>query len=244
MNNSIGLPIVELEKDDLKFQTPFAMSVTGPSQSGKSEFIVKLLQNRELLFATNFDQIYYFTPETLFMRHNEIFEKLKTTFCGIEHFAGLPDIIKLNLLDKRPKLLILDDLMHEFLSSESMVRLLSVDVHHFNISIIFTLQNFYAPSRYGTTVAKNVNYRVLFYNRMDLRETRNISLQIGAKPNFLNDSFEFLMDEFPNEPPYLILDNHIKNKHKRLFVKSNIFPTKKFNSNNKEEFKPIYFFPK
>jgi len=237
---------VELDENDLKFRTPFAMSITGPSQSGKSEFIVKLLQNRKDLFTSDFERVMYFTPDALFVRPNEIYEKLKQACPHIQHFAGLPDTDKLNLKhDKQPKLLIIDDLMNEFLSDESMVRLLSIEVHHFNISCIFTLQNFYAPTKFGTTVAKNINYKVIFYNRMDLRETRNISLQISNQPRFLTESFEFLLREYPSAPAYIVIDNHFQNKNKLLFVKSQIFPSNKFSqSQSVLEIKPIFFFPK
>jgi len=245
-NPKSTVQLLEINDDDFKFKAPFAMSVTGPSQSGKSEFIVKLLQHKDLLFAVDFDKIFYFTPESLFIRHNVIFDRLKQFYPQILHISGLPDVIKLHLThDRMPKLLIIDDLMNEFLSSEAMVQLLSVEVHHFNISVIFTLQNFYAPSKFGKTIARNVNYQVLFYNRMDLRETRNISLQISTQPNFLIESFEFLLKEFPSDSPYIIIDAHFRNKHKHLFVKSHIFPTNEFNLKSKDnELKPIFFFPK
>jgi len=245
VNPRLTVQPLSIEQEDLKFQCPFAMSINGPSQSGKSDFIVKLIKNKDLLISSKFEKIFYCTPESLFVRPNDIFEKLRAICPEIQHLAGLPDYQKLNLTqDKQHKLLIIDDLMNEFLSSELMVQLLSVDVHHFNISCIFTLQNFYAPSKFGTTIAKNLNYRVIFQNRLDLRETRNISLQICNKPNFLSESFEFLLSEFPDDSPYLILDGHLKNKHKSLFVKSHIFPTKKFNLHDRDEIKPLYFFPK
>lgn len=246
INPHSTVQVLDVDDDDFKFKTPFAMSITGPSQSGKSEFIVKLMQHKNLLFSVDFEKVFYFTPEALFVRHNEIFEKLKQFCPNIQHVSGLPDVIKMNLIyDRTPKLLIIDDLMNEFLSNEAMVKLLSVEVHHFNITVIFTLQNFYAPSKFGKTIARNVNYQVLFFNRIDLRETRNISLQISSQPNFLAESFDFLLREFPDESAYIIIDGSFKNKHKHLFVKSHIFPTNEFNFKNKDdEFKPIYFFPK
>ena len=35
--------VVNISDDMLKFKTPFAMSVSGASMSGKSEFILKLM---------------------------------------------------------------------------------------------------------------------------------------------------------------------------------------------------------
>ena len=228
---------VTVEDDTLKFKTPATMCISGPSMSGKSEFILKLIQHRELLFDVQFDQIFYCEPETLVLRHNLIFEKIKEVFPRAQLIIGLPDVTRLGLnLDNRPKLLIIDDLMSEFLSAQSMVHLLSVQVHHFNITTIFTLQNFFAHSKFGKTMSRNVTYRVLFYNRLDLTEIRTISSQICHQPKFLLEIFEFLSDTFPHEPSYVVIDGQILSPLKEFFVRSHIFP-------NNNEIKPIFFFP-
>ena len=153
---------------------------------------------------------------------------------------GLPNISKLNLdLNTLPALLIIDDLMVEFLDSPQMVNLLSVQVHHFNLSTIFTLQNFFATSKFGKTIMRNVNYKVYFYNRLDLRELRNISCQIVPQcPSFMEANFNFLFKKFPNDPShYVFVDGHFRSKHPDLFVRSHIFP------DNEGKIKPIIFFP-
>ena len=139
-----------------------------------------------------------------------------------------------------PCLLIIDDLMTEFLDSVEMVHLLSVQVHHFNLSTIFTLQNFFATSKFGKTLMRNVNYKVYFYNRLDLRELRNISCQIVPNcPSFMQSNFKFLFQKFPNDPShYVFVDGHFRSKLPNLFVRSHIFPDK----NN--EITPIIFVPK
>ena len=213
--------------------------MTGPSQSGKSEWIVQVVKNRAALFSSNFQSIIYCIPENLQHSENPIFQKIRSHYPTAQLITGLPDTLKLNLtFDSSPKLLIIDDLMSEFLSSYEMVKLLSIEVHHYNITTIFTLHNLFAPSKYGRTHARNVNYKVLFCNRLDLREARNISLQICNQPNFIAESFEFLNKEFPSSPAYIIIDGHIKAPYKKLFVRSRIFP------NNENEIEPIFFFPK
>jgi len=231
---------VTLNKDALKFRTPSAMCISGPSMSGKSEFIVNLIKFRHLLFDVEFDQIIYCEPESLVLRHNPIFEKIKAAFQNAQLVIGLPNISKMNLnLDVRPKLLVIDDLMGPFLSSEAMVELLSVECHHFNITTIFTLQNFFAPSKFGKTIFRNITYKCIFYNRLDLTEIRTISIQICHQPRFLLESFEFLRREFPDEVGYLIVDGHINSPLKEMFVRSQIFP-----KGSDNEIKPIFFFPK
>ncbi|MBM3937187.1 MAG: hypothetical protein FJ333_00835 [Sphingomonadales bacterium] len=228
---------VDINDDDLKFKSPFAMCISGQSMSGKSEFILKLISHRQQMFDTEFQQILYCEPESLALRHNPIFEKLQKILPSIRHVTGLPDVQKLNLnLDKSHKLLIIDDLMEPFLHSPDMVSLLSAEVHRFNINTIFTLQNFFAQSKHSTTISRNVTYRVIFYNRLDLTEIRTISTKISQQPRFLLDSFEFLKREFPEEPAYIVLDGHILSPIPGLHVRSQIFPS--------PQMTPIFFFPK
>ena len=238
INSERKLQLLDLDDDVFKFQVPSSLCISGPSQSGKSEWIVKLIENREKLFTTNFHELLYCVPENLSLTPNLIFEKLKASFPTARLVTGLPDTLKQNLtFDTTPKILIIDDLMSEFLASYEMVKLLSIEVHHYNITTIFTLHNLFAPSKFGRTISRNVNYKVLFNNRLDLREARNISLQICNQPNFISESFDFLLQEFPHEPAYIVIDGHIKSKYKKLFVKSQIFP-------KEDDIKPIFFFPK
>jgi len=231
---------VSIDDNALRMQVPFAMSISGPQQSGKSEFILQLIKHKEKLFTSKFVRIIYCQPELLGHSNNEFFNQLKCFFPQVELNFGLPNISKLNLdTNSLPKLVIIDDLMMELLDSPSMVDFLSIQVHHFNISTIFTLQNYYAPSKFGKTIMRNVNYNVYFYNRLDLRELRNISCQIVPNcPLFMQSNFNFLHKKFPNDPShYVLVDGHFRNKLPSLFVRSHIFPQEN------GEIKPIFFFP-
>lgn len=229
---------VELGENDLKFKAPFVLCVSGATMSGKSEFILNLITHRHEMFDVKFDQIIYCEPERLVLRPNPIFDRLKQACPSAQLVIGLPDISKLNLdLDTRHKLVVIDDLMEPFLNSQAMVQLLSIDCHHSNISTIYTVQNFFAQSRFRKTLSKNVNYRCLFFNRLDLTEIRMISMQICHQPKFLLECFEFLQKEFPHSPPYIIIDGHNQSRLKKLFIRSQILP------NEKNEITPIFFFP-
>jgi len=231
---------VNVTEKDLALKTPMAMSVSGSSMSGKSEFLLKLVLFRGQMFDVEFQRIIYCQPESLVLRHNPIFEKIKAAVPNAELVVGLPNVELLHLnLDTTPKLVLIDDQMMSFLNSEAMMRLLSVDTHHFNITTIFTLQNYFAASKFGKSLPRNCTYRCIFFNRLDLTEIRMISTQICHHPRFLLESFEFLTKEFPNQVPYLLIDGHIHSPLKDLFVRSHIFPQEDSN-----EIKPIFFFPK
>ena len=55
--------LVHFENSDLQFQTPCSICISGPSQSGKSEWIVRLINNRDSLFPVNFTDVYYCVPD-------------------------------------------------------------------------------------------------------------------------------------------------------------------------------------
>ena len=233
---------INLDKDAFKINVPFSMCISGPSQSGKSEFILNMIKYRQYLFTKEFHRIIYCLPETLANRNSEFFNRIQAYFPTAELVFGLPSTTKLNL-DMNihlPSLLIIDDMMNSFLDSIDSVNLLSVKCHHENISVIFTVQNYFSVSRYGKTIQRNVNLKVFFYNRLDLRELRNISLQINPNyPGFMESNFNFLFEKFKESPSfYILVDGHYRSKIPNLFIRSHIFPNEKT-----MKIQPIIFFP-
>jgi hypothetical protein len=127
INPNLAVQQITLEEDSLRFIVPCSMSISGPSQSGKSEFIVNLVKHRSLLFTSEFSRIIYCQPEILSHRSNTCYQKIKDLFITAELVNGLPNISKLNLdLNGLPTLLIIDDQMTTFLDSPAMVDLLTV----------------------------------------------------------------------------------------------------------------------
>lgn len=229
---------IEFPDEDYKFQTPCAISITGPSQSGKSSFIVKLIEFRQQMFTQDFKQCFYCQPANLCIRSNPIFNEIVKHFPTAELVCGLPNISKLNLdMDNSSKLVILDDLMIDVLNSSEMIQLISVEIHHSNITLLVSLHNFYCPSKHGLTFVRNLNYKIFFYNRLDLRELKAISNQVSGRSDFLHECFSFLIKTFPSQNAYVLIDGHFKSKMKSLFVRTHIFP------NKEGKFQPIVFFP-
>jgi hypothetical protein len=230
---------ISLHPNFSKLECPFAMCISGPSQIGKSEFIFNLIKNRSELFTATFHRIIYCQPEPLSRTKNVIFEKIKDEFPSAELIYDLPKLNELQLESNiSPCLLVIDDLMSSFLNSNEMAQLLSVYIHHANITCIFTLQNYFHPSRFGKTMIRNVHYRVLFYNRNEQCELRHISMQITPScPNFLASCFNFLQKYVPTFSQYILIDGHSHSKMSDMHIRSSIFP----DSNG--EIKPIIFFP-
>ena len=127
--------------------------------------------------------------------------------------------------------------MTALLDSNEMVDLLCIKCHHFQIYTVFSLQNYFATSKYGRTISRNVNYKVFFFNRVDLREIKNISVQIfPSHPDFMQSNFNFLFEKFPSDPShYIIVDGHYRSKMRLIYVHSRIFP------NSQNIIEPIFF---
>jgi hypothetical protein len=86
-----------LEPDTLRFRVPFAMVVSGPSQAGKSEFILNLIKFRELLFTSRFHRIIYCAPEIESNKVKDFFQRIKDEFPIAELWIGLPNLHRLQL---------------------------------------------------------------------------------------------------------------------------------------------------
>ena len=192
------------------------------------------------MFTTDFNRIIYCQPEGLLTKNQDYFNRLKQEFTNLELCVGIPNLAALNLdFGNLPSLLLIDDLMQSMLNSEEMLDMITKNVHHNNLTVCFTLQNYYATSKYGKSVIRNCQYRVFFYNRIDQRELISISSQIANAPNFFNANFKFLFEKFPNEPfHYLLIDGQFRSPMSNMWCRTHIFPNIKGG-----EIVPIVFFP-
>jgi ABC-type phosphate transport system ATPase subunit len=90
----------------LKLQHPFTLIVEGPSACGKSTFVITLLECREQLCDTVYENIIWCHSENKYPHH------LK----GISFIKGVPDF---DNPDHVPTLIVLDDLMDSAYSTKS-----------------------------------------------------------------------------------------------------------------------------
>ena len=238
---SIKVQEINLDPDAFKFKCPFALAISGPSMAGKSHFILKLLQNHEVMFTAKFQRVIYCQPASLIHRSNSYFSSIKAIFPFAELVGGLPSVSKLNLdiTGSPPALLIIDDLQSDFLNSGDMLEMLTAQINHFQLNCIFTLQSYYAKSKFGKSLLRNVTYKCFFLNRLDRRELKYISMEIAPNsPSFMESNFNFLYENFPRYSQYILIDGHFASSAPQLYVRSNIFPSKKDNI-----IRPIIFFP-
>jgi hypothetical protein len=228
---------VDMGPNTLKIHCPCAISISGQSRAGKSSWMVRLVENRDLIFDAKFDRIIYCESETLSHQKSKIFDAIQASYPGSEHVFGLPDIHQLQLTADPStfKLILLDDLMLSLLKSESMVELVTILVSHSKCVLAYSVHNSFFQTKFAKTMQRNTDIRILFYNRLDQTELRIISCQLGKKSTFLLECFKFLHEKFPEDLyPYILISGQPQNK--QFYVRTHIFP----NANG--EVKPIIFF--
>ena len=225
-----------------KIPTPARILVGGPTMSGKSHFISKLVKYREQVFDQKFVSIIYCLPSNSFHLHSDFIHALRESCedIPVKIVEGMPNIEELALdMTKEHKLLILDDLMQPAFNSKSMLDLMTSQSHHANITVVVTTQNIFIPSKYGKTVTRNCSTKVIFWDHSDVQLLGILSSKMFPKKSsgFLLECFEWMYKNEGTE--YIVIDSSpVSLLSRQMKVRTNIFP-----KSEGLEAKPIFFFP-
>ena len=200
---------MEINEKQLKLNLPFRGLIGGPSSSGKTFFIFRLLMLRKELFNDQFTKIIYCYPHQEFStkKDQEFFQKLELNVPGIEIANELPSVSSLQA-SQGHTLLILEDMMHELISSASHMKLYTVYSSHCSVSILTTTQNYFEQGKYSKTILRNQTFIVLFDSLSDRQATSMISRQLFPQSkNFLIECFTWLQNNVTSrEYRYVFID--------------------------------------
>jgi hypothetical protein len=182
-----------------QFKHPFGARIVGPTQAGKSHFVIKLLRNVSHYISPPPTKIYWAFGERNEKQMQQIQENSPLPIHFIE---GLPNIEEFT--SDENNLLILDDLMSAASKSISISDLFTRASHHRNMSVILILQNLYHQGKSMRDISLNAKYTILFKNPRDKGQIHHLGRQIFPQhPNFLIDAY----DQATERPHgYLILD--------------------------------------
>ncbi len=197
---------------DIRLKHPFSMIVAAPSQSGKSHWVMKLIEN--------IDQMSTVPPERIVWAYSEFqpgYSRLAHT-PKVELIEGVPDPSDLRD-DKRPKLVVLDDLQDECSKTPLLGTLFSRGVHHWNLSVIHVVQNaFYSNMRNARI---NANYMVYFKSPGDKLGISTLARQLYPKRT------QYFMQAFQDATAqpfgYLFVDL-TQQCDERFRLRTNVFP--------------------
>lgn len=127
---------LNVTNDFCKFILPVRVMIAGPTMCGKSHFILNLLKYRDLVFNEPFQKILYCIPAKSSEHHYDYIQSMTKLYPNLILVEGLPRIHRDDLLEgDGQKLIILDDLVHEMLTSKEMAEIFTVHSHHAKLSV-------------------------------------------------------------------------------------------------------------
>ena len=212
-----------------KIICPSRMLICGPSLSGKSTFLLNLVQHKDLLFDSKFDRIIYCSPQCLSGAQDEYIQRLREFFPAVELCSDLPDPETLNITaDKSHKLILIDDFMASFNSSTLAFKLLTIQSHHMLISVAATSHNLFAQCKFNKTLTRNYSEIVLLYTRSDKLALRTLGCQMYPEnPKILLKAMSWVERNLPDDDlKYIFLDiSPLTHLPSSMILRTRIFPT-------------------
>lgn len=169
------------------------MLVSGPTGSGKTFWLKKLIKQRK--------QICYPPPEEIFYYYGE-YQPLFDQLDDVKFIKGLPHA-EFPSSNTR-KWIIIDDLMTDASQSSKISDLFTKGSHHRNLSVILIVQNFFVRGKEQRNITLNAQYIVLFKNPRDKSLATSIARQMY--PNRTR-WFQKIFEDATSKPySYLLID--------------------------------------
>ena len=180
----------------IAFASPSTFIISGPTGSGKSSLLFKILNNMNTMINQPVNKVYYFYSvwQDLFDQNNS--DK-------ITYIQKIPNEKFINeISDGNHNIIIIDDLQISALNNDFIANLFTRESHHRNLTMILILQNLFHQGKYARDISLNTQYFILFRNPRDKYQIKVLGNQIGIKQK-LEEAYN-LATERPYS--YLLLD--------------------------------------
>lgn len=197
--------------DYVVFQHPFSLILSGPSNSGKTWIVARLLQWRHLMIKPNIDEILWYHGQK-----QDFHDTLRFEHPGIRIIQGKPDSNDIN--EKINTLVVIDDLMDSM--DTAMSQLFSKKSHHCNISVIFISQNLFVHTSGNRTSNISGQYNLIMKCVRDKVQIRTLQSQMDIKNDFLKRVYNHATSD-PHGYLLVCCDKYTDNF---LRFRKNIFP--------------------
>ena len=195
---------------DFRLFNDRTMCVAGPSQSGKTTFLKKLLLYRNELFKQSIQRVLWCYGIEQPSLHSE----LQRYGCIL--YNGIPSVADLKPYD----LVVLDDLLNESDTSKDLTKMFTQTAHHLPCFVIFVSQNLFPKGKDARTRSLNTHYYVIFKNPRDKSQIQVFARQVSpSNAKALIEIFEAATQE---QFGYLFID-FTQECDERYRFRSNIF---------------------
>ena len=185
---------------DIEFKAPFTAMVVGPTGSGKTVFVMKLLEALGEVCSEPPERIIY-----CYGAWQELFETVDVEKLNITFREGFIDIGDLPN-DGKHTVMVIDDLMTELSKSKEASDLFTKHSHHKRISCIFITQKLFGGTNELRTISGNSHHIFLFKNPRDSAAVTHLAKQIfPGQKGFLQEAY---MDATKLPHSHLLLNLH------------------------------------
>lgn len=181
----------------IRFVHPSTFLISGPTGSGKSQFLARVLR----------EQVLEPSPQRIIWVYAEwqpLYDSLSEEMGNIEFVKGMSKGIYDSIKPEVRNLVILDDQMAEAGSSKELSNFFTKGSHHRNLSVVYIVQNLFDKGRSMRTVGLNTQYLVVFKSPRDKSQIAFLGRQMY--PGRGKDFVEVFEDATQVPFGYLLID--------------------------------------
>lgn len=188
----------------IPFKHPSTILIAGPTGSGKTEFLVRLLQTRSI---EPFPQRVVWVYGEWQSAYDRILN-LKLKHVNLTFVKDFNEEIYESLNRNVRNLVVLDDQMENenahSKGGSNLAKFFTQGSHHRNLTVVYIVQNLFHQSKSMRTISLNSQYVVVFKNPRDKQQIECLGRQMFPNnPRFLTAAFE----DATSEPyGYLVID--------------------------------------
>jgi len=133
----------------LPFKHPFTAICCGSTQTGKTQFVLRLIDNIEAMVEPLPESVVYY-----FMEYQPVFDE----YPHVDFWQGVPKTTEME--EMCDALIIFDDMMME--ANGSLLKVFKGGSHNRQNSVIHIVQNFFNSNKNMRTISLNAQYLVIF----------------------------------------------------------------------------------
>ena len=196
--------------------------LAGPSSCGKSTFVKNLINNRNVMFNRNIENVYIVCANIQTM-----YEDLVKNGNVRQIFYQMPsksEIIEIAEIGKKQggTILVLDDILSEIAKNNILIQEIFTEIaHHYDLTVVLCVQNMFVQNPIFRTISLNSGYIVAFKHPRDTKQINVIAHRCHVKnPKLVIDAYK---DATRLPYSYLFMDFTQKTED-FLRIRTNIFP--------------------
>jgi Poxvirus A32 protein len=201
---------------DVQFKHPFTAIVAGPTGSGKTVLLRRILKHHKALFYISNNHEKNLRVLWAYGQWQSLYlHELENT--SINYIDGLPS--ESEIKEQKPTVIVVDDLMGEVGGDKKLTNLFTKGSHHLGISVVFIVQNFFHQATQMRTISLNTQYLILLKNPRDKSQVATLARQLHpGNAKYMQEAYDdatqipygyLLVDLKPDTPDKLQLRTKI-----------------------------------